>query len=141
MSAEALLSRLEGVRGSQPGQWTAKCPAHEDRSPSLSVRESEDGKVLVTCFAGCSVYDIVAAVGLEMTDLFPPRVEIAHHTPKAKRMPLPDAWHCAQFEIGVVLIAAEDIAKGKALSEDDMKRLREAVRKLRAIDEAAYGTG
>jgi hypothetical protein len=72
MSVEALLSRLEGVRKTHSG-WIARCPAHEDRSPSLSVRELPDGRVLVHCFAGCDVGAIVSAVGLELDALFPPR--------------------------------------------------------------------
>ena len=46
------------------------CPAHDDRNASLSVAEGDDGRVLVKCFAGCSVEEIVAELGLEMRDLF-----------------------------------------------------------------------
>lgn len=135
---DTLLSRLEKVRSTIPGQYTALCPAHDDRSPSLSVTE-KDGKVLLYCHAECSVFDILDAVGMEPQELFPPRVEYEHHRPRRQKMPLADAWHCVQFEIGVVLLAAEDVAKGKALSADDMQRLREAALKLKSIDEAAYG--
>jgi Protein of unknown function (DUF3631)/Toprim-like len=68
--AERLLGRLEGVRRSGKG-WTARCPAHEDRQPSLSIAEGEDGRLLLHCFAGCPVERVVAAVGLELRDLFP----------------------------------------------------------------------
>jgi hypothetical protein len=63
------LSRLERVRRSGSG-WVARCPAHEDRSPSLSVREGGEGRVLVYCHAGCPTEDVVAAIGLTMRDLF-----------------------------------------------------------------------
>jgi len=56
---EMLLSRLEGVR----------CPAHEDRLPSLAITEAGD-KVLIHCFAGCSPLEILESVGLEIGDLF-----------------------------------------------------------------------
>jgi putative DNA primase/helicase len=49
------------------------CPAHDDRKESLSVTEGDDGKVLVKCFAGCDTKKVLAAVGLKMTDLFPPK--------------------------------------------------------------------
>jgi len=52
-------------------KFTARCPAHEDRSPSLSVTEGVDRRTLVYCHAGCSVADVVAAIGLTMSDLFP----------------------------------------------------------------------
>ena len=51
----------------------ARCPAHDDRRASLSITEADDGRVLLRCFAGCSVNAIVEAVGLEVRDLFPPR--------------------------------------------------------------------
>lgn len=49
----------------------AKCPAHDDKSPSLSVRETEDGRVLIHCHAGCGASDVLAAIGLTLADLFP----------------------------------------------------------------------
>ena len=66
---DLVLSRLRRVRRSGGG-WVACCPAHEDRSPSLSVREGRDGRVLVHCHAGCRPEDVVAATGLTMRDLF-----------------------------------------------------------------------
>lgn len=48
------------------------CPTHDDRNPSLSVQEGEDGRVLIHCHAGCDTRDVVAAVGMEMSDLFIP---------------------------------------------------------------------
>lgn len=52
--------------------WTARCPAHDDERPSLSVAEGADGRCLLHCFAGCKLEDIVAALGLQMEDLFAP---------------------------------------------------------------------
>lgn len=51
--------------------WMARCPAHDDRSPSLSVRRGEDGRVLIHCHAGCPPEAVVAALGLVMADLMP----------------------------------------------------------------------
>ena len=65
-----LLSRLEGVRKCGDG-WSALCPAHEDRSPSLSISDADDGRVLVHCHAGCSVDAVCGAVGLRVADLMP----------------------------------------------------------------------
>lgn len=67
---QTLLSKLTGKKKSGR-QWIARCPAHEDSSPSLSIGEGEDGQVLVTCHAGCSLEDIVSSVGLTVNDLFP----------------------------------------------------------------------
>jgi hypothetical protein len=64
-----LLSRLRGVRRSGRDRWQARCPAHDDRSPSLSVAH-RDGKWLLFCHAGCSIGAIIAALGLPVSDLF-----------------------------------------------------------------------
>jgi len=50
--------------------WSAKCPAHEDKNPSLSVDKGVDGRVLMTCHAGCPVEAITDALGLSLGDLF-----------------------------------------------------------------------
>jgi hypothetical protein len=57
-----VLSRLDAVRRSGPG-WVARCPAHEDREPSLSIGIGREGNVLLHCFAGCAFVDIIAALG------------------------------------------------------------------------------
>lgn len=71
MSADSLISLLDKVKSTGKSRWQARCPAHPDKGPSLSIREMDDGRVLVHCFAGCSVHEIVQAVGLELSDLFP----------------------------------------------------------------------
>ena len=70
MRAEELIELLDGVR-SCAGGWSARCPAHDDHRNSLAVGEGEDGKILLTCFAGCTVDQIVKALGLTMPQLFP----------------------------------------------------------------------
>jgi hypothetical protein len=69
MTALELLSRLDGVRSRGTGRWSARCPFHEDHSPSLSIGEGAD-RILLHCFALCENQDIVAALGLTMADLF-----------------------------------------------------------------------
>ncbi len=68
---ERVLSQLQHVRKALQG-WTACCPAHDDRHPSLSVSLGKEGQVLLHCHAGCSVENIVEALNLTMSDLFPP---------------------------------------------------------------------
>lgn len=62
----AVLDRLSGVRQASGG-WMARCPAHEDGSPSLSIGLSSDGRVLLNCFAGCAYRAIRAALDQEAT--------------------------------------------------------------------------
>lgn len=51
--------------------YAARCPSHEDRSPSLSIGTGDDGRVLVHCHTGCTHAAIVAALGIEVGNLFP----------------------------------------------------------------------
>ena len=67
---DKLLSRLDRVTERSDGQYLACCPAHEDKSPSLSIKEVDGGRVLVYCFAGCTAAEVCASVGLELRDLF-----------------------------------------------------------------------
>ena len=69
MPVELVLDRLEDVR-EIGDSYQASCPAHDDHDPSLSVVEGEDGRALLKCFAGCEAEDVVAAIGLKMSDLF-----------------------------------------------------------------------
>jgi len=86
MNVDALLDRLQGVRKTGPNRWIAKCPAHGDRSPSLSIRELSDGRILLFDFGQqCSAGDIVAALGLELDALFPPRPSDDRRRPRERR--------------------------------------------------------
>ena len=71
MTVETLLNQLHKVRRTGTGEWMACCCAHEDKTPSLSVKEDADGTILLYCFAGCSAEEIIGAAGLTMGDLFP----------------------------------------------------------------------
>lgn len=68
---DRVLSRLERVKRTGPDRWVARCPAHDDRRPSLSIHEAEDRKVLLKCWSGCSVQAILEVLGLSLADLFP----------------------------------------------------------------------
>ena len=67
---QTLLGRLQEVR-EVAGGWQARCPAHADDSPSLSITAGQDGRALIHCHAGCEAVDVVHALELEWRDLFP----------------------------------------------------------------------
>jgi CHC2 zinc finger len=78
-AASKILDRVAGLKQTGAGRWICRCPAHEDRGPSLSIRETDNGRVLIHCFAGCKTGDVLAAIGLSFTDLFDKPLE--HHLP------------------------------------------------------------
>lgn len=130
---EKLLARLERVRARGAGQWYASCPTsahrHGDRSRGLSVKETGDGTVLIHCFSGCSPDLVAAAVGLELSDLFPNKLEPR----KGQRQ----SWNnrdllCAiRDEAMLVACAAGWIVDGKPLDADDCKRISQAANRIR----------
>jgi hypothetical protein len=80
---DLVLARLKGAgcnpRESGSGQWRSRCPAHQGSSSNLSIKEGDDGAVLLHCHhqdAGaqsCNVEVITRALDLTLQDLFPPR--------------------------------------------------------------------
>lgn len=95
MTLTDFLSRLEGVTGSG-GHYKARCPAHRDSTPSLSVSLGRDRRILVKCFAGCQTEDVVSAMGLTMKDLFDdvtPEDAFPNYGEPQKK----DAWKEAEF--------------------------------------------
>lgn len=134
MTVETLLSRLSKVRG-RNGSWTACCPAHEDKSPSLAIKD-EGGKVLVHCFGGCSVEQIVGAVGMELTELFPPKTE-TYQPQKRVAFYASDLLRVIGLEARIVAVAAYDMGKGKTLPQADLARLQLACQRINEAMEAA----
>ncbi len=139
---ENTLSRLEKVKQRQPGQWTACCPAHADKGPSLSIRETNDGAVLLHCFAGCEVRDVVAAMGMELHELFPPR-DVPPGAPKrtARLLTAGQALELLASEAMLVFTAAATLLNGRALTVADKNRLLESVSRINFLRNESIGGG
>jgi 5S rRNA maturation endonuclease (ribonuclease M5) len=86
--------RKSGSNGSGSNKaWKFQCPSHVDNNPSLSVSEGDTGTALLRCFAGCKTEDIIATIGLDMSDLFPDNVTT--FTPKKKIINTKDYFYPA----------------------------------------------
>ena len=137
---ENTLNRLEKVKQRQPGQWSACCPAHSDKGPSLSVRETPEGAVLLHCFAGCEVGAVVAALGLELHNLFPPR-DVSPGAPKrtARLLTAGQALELLANEAALVFTSVATLLKGRPLSETDKNRLLESVSRINFLRNESIG--
>ncbi len=111
-ATERVLAALQ-VHGKAPrpdgDSWKAKCPAHEDDTASLNITEGQDGRALLHCHAGCPIEQIVAALGLEMKDLFSEDGRSRNGRPSPKK---------AQRRVTLV-----DLARDKGLPLDFLKNL------------------
>lgn len=139
MIAEDFIARLEKVRGTGDRQWSARCPAHADKGPSLSIKDS-DGKILINCFAGCGAADIVSAVGLRLSDLFPPSNDAERAIYRRERFTKATLKDMRQ-ELMISLITLGDLISGRALKPQDFERARRAretiLRFIGELDKAA----
>ena len=77
-----VLSLVRGIKRAGHG-WKAQCPAHDDKTPSLSITQGDNGCVLLKCHAGCETRAVVAALGLKESDLFEP-TERTRSAPRPK---------------------------------------------------------
>lgn len=134
--AEKFLSRVEGVRSTGPGRWVFRVPTRKDKRASGSARELDDGTLLLHDFGGDSVAEILAAVGLEMSDLYPEEPE-HHRRPERRPFLATDTLRCVAFESLVCAAAANELAAGKALSDADRERLLLAAERLNSAAKVA----
>ena len=124
-----LLDRLGCVKQTGSSRWIARCPAHDDHSPSLSIRELADGRILIHDFAGCSATDVLTALGMQMTDLFPDR--LGHHfRPTRSRIPAGDILATLDHESLVVAIVGADFLEHKEIDDPTWARLAQAVSRV-----------
>lgn len=126
-----ILDHLEGIRDRGAGQYYAKCPAHNDRSPSLSIKVCDDGRTLVRCFAGCSTDEVLAAVGLRFADLFP--TALGDFAPSPPKHRAADLLAALRHEALIVAVAASDIAQGKTLTPETLSRVATAAGRINHV--------
>ena len=132
---EIILEKLKKVRKSG-NNYMACCPAHEDSDPSLSLTQLPDGRILMKCFAGCEITEILHKLGLSISDLFPDHglgnyrsfINVEKTIKAHKQKPL-------QHEKTILAIADADRKAGKRLSTADMERERQAFMKLRQYEQ------
>lgn len=138
MSADKLLSRLQRVKRTGPGKWIASCPTLEDKSPSLAIRELDDGTILLHDFGGDSVEAILAAVGLSFADLYPDKPG-----PVGKPIRRPfnasDVLSLVAFESTVAVLVISDVVKREGATEHDLDRLLVAAQRLGNAAEVCNG--
>ena len=115
-AADRLLSRLEGVRPSGRGRWMARCSGHTDKRASLSVRETDDGRVLAHCFGGCGIDEVLAGAGLTLADLMPASA-IGDNVRRERRpVSVVDLAHALRFELTVALVLLAGLRVGEVVT-------------------------
>ena len=134
---DLLLLRLEGVRQTGAGKYLAKCPAHDDRHASFGIKLTDEGAILLNCFAGCDKQTILDSIGLTFSDLFPPLT--ANDLDPSKPRPKPPKFTAGEMvklaikESTLLALAVEYLQSGGKLPESDTLRIQQAVETIDAI--------
>jgi hypothetical protein len=126
-----ILPRLDRVKPTGQDKWLSRCPAHDDKNPSLSVAW-RNGAWLIHCFSGCDTAAVLAAIGLEYADIMPERDR--NSTPIKKNVPFTssDALRALSHEALILEIAAKQIVSGTPLSQADAQRIAQAAQRIAA---------
>lgn len=122
------LARLDGVTAAGMS-YKALCPAHGDKTPSLSVKEGDDGRVLLHCFAGCGIGEIVAAIGLRMADLFIDGTD-KQPVPKIPGVSARELKAATEHELQILFIVKADRKAGRPISPSDLERTKIALDRI-----------
>lgn len=140
-AAKTFAAHLEGVKEVGRDRWMARCPAHEDRKASLSVKQADD-RILIHCWAGCGAGDVVAALGLTLADLFDPQDRYRHAAPK--RPPLPttrEFLSLVEFDLVVMECTFPEVMCGVRLNDIARATATEASRSIRRTLEVCHRAG
>lgn len=131
---DLILDRLDKPRPSGQDRWRARCPSCGGGSTSaLSIGIGTDDAVLLKCWKGCDAEQVAAAIGLELSDLFPPKPQAGHGTGPMKRRRLITAGQALNLlhdEAQLVALAGSNSAHGVALSEVDRARVLQAAGRI-----------
>jgi hypothetical protein len=129
MSLDTLLSRLTKVKRNGQGSWMACCPNHADKTASLAIKDLDDGRIIINCFAGCDTYSILNSVGLDWVDVMPEKMDDHAHKPVKQLIYPSDALRIIRFETQIVLYCAYKQRKS-SLTNDDIERLELAMQRI-----------
>jgi len=126
--ADKFLSRVEH-RQTGPGRWQFRVPTRKDRHMSGSAREADDGRLLVHDFGGDSVADILAAVDLRLSDLFPSALT-DHGKPQPRPFITVEALRAVARDCLIVCAAAAILREDKPLSAPDFAAMTAAAGRI-----------
>lgn len=113
------VSRLTKAKRTGKDSWIACCPSHQDKSPSLTIREIEPDKILLHCFAGCSVDEIAGSVGLSIGDLMPDRAPDTLRKPSSVPFNARDVLECIQTDATLLCVFISDVTQAKPITPEE----------------------
>jgi hypothetical protein len=143
ISEHEILSRFNKVRklGSKSA-WTALCPGHDDKNPTLSIKLGDKGGLLFKCWAGCTLSEILAGAGLSINDIMPDNPEFKKGQLKQTfpRLSPYEVFQPACYECFVIHTFGMMLRAGKTLSDAQWRRFDQAMEVIGGLsNEVCYG--
>ena len=127
---ENLLDRLDLVKQTGPDRYLARCPAHDDHTPSLSIRDLGE-TFLVKCWTGCGGVDVMEAVGLTAADFWEKPPE---GTKRARPyITVKELAKVLDREAWITVMCAQKVADDDRLTDDELTRLLSARRRITKV--------
>jgi len=135
MLADKFLGLLHKVKPTGDDSWIACCPCHDDKTPSMSIKEAlnDSGEmcVLIHCFAcGATGVDVAQALGLTASNLFPEKAHSTQVKQKRKYFPAMDVLRCLHQDALTIEIIAREITDGKPMSDIGIGELQQARQRI-----------
>ena len=123
MDLNLLLSRLDKVKSFGKGRHAACCPAHKDSSPSLTITDKGE-RLLIHCFAGCGANEILSAIGLDYSVLYPEMDR--HYSAERPNRGKPDA-----YEVMFLSMYQSAVERGDEIKQSDRAKYFDIIQRKR----------
>lgn len=137
MSIESFLSKLEKVKRRGHGKWMACCPVHQERNPSLSIKD-DNGKIIMMCFGcGANGVDVAGAIGVDLSELFPPKdiYDASTNHPQSRQyFHAADILKALETETLVIYMIAKDMLTN-GINQETFDRLSLAIKRVQIAKE------
>lgn len=136
MSIDNLINRMQKVKRTGNGKFMACCPAHKDKTASLAITDTGDGRILLNCFAGCDTYSILKSIGLEWEDIMP-ESPLGHNVKsEPKVLYTTEALEIVRFEAQVICLIAYEMKNKGVLTPEMSERISKAMQTINKAIEA-----
>jgi|TARA_R110002012_G_C11396874_1_gene585241 hypothetical protein len=133
IAREEILAKFKKVYKSGEGEYQCLCPSHDDNNASLGLKFKED-KMILNCFAGCSMQSILDSVGLTWNDVMPNTRDIKYKPNSRIKFSNPySILKATRDDLLFVAVCSSNIRKGIQLADSDNKKLFEITGRLRGL--------
>ena len=127
---DRVLAYLPDAKPSGRDRWRTWCRACGGNTSALSVGVGDGDSVLLKCWKGCTVEEVIGAIGLEMHDLFPPKFTASAPMRRRRLLTAGQALELLNDEAQLIALAGSNIGHGIELTDADRDRVLQAAGRI-----------